>query len=68
MKKIWGPAWFATALCGIALVMMLAGRLEAALPAFFCFIPVVFFMLAGTNSELSARVAHLEEELGRQRQ
>ena len=65
MKEIWGFAWFATALCAIALVMGVIGRLEAGLPAFFCFIPVVFFMLARTIQNLTARIARLEEALGR---
>ena len=60
MKEIWGPAWFATALSVIVLVGTVFGRWEAVAPAFFCFLPVVFFQMARTIQRLSKRVEELE--------
>ena len=60
MREIWSPAWFATALCVIALVAGSFGRWEAAAPAFFSFLPVVFLMLARSNQSLARRVEELE--------
>ena len=60
MRDIWGPAWFATALCAIVLMAMLFGRWEPAAPAFFCFLPVIFFQMSRTIQTLSRRVEELE--------
>ena len=65
MKEIWGPAWFAVALCAIALVAMLASSWEAAAPAFLCFLPVVFLQMARVTQGLADRVAELERGRGR---
>jgi len=60
MREIWGPAWFATALCAIALVAMLLDGWGPAAPAFLCFLPVVFFQMCRTIQTLSKRVEELE--------
>ena len=60
MKQTWGFAWFSVALSGIVLVAMIYGGPEPSLPTFFCFIPVIFFMIARTINELIARIAYLE--------
>ena len=60
MREIWGPAWFATALCAIVLVAMLFSGWEQAAPAFFSFLPMVFFQMARTIQTLSKRVEDLE--------
>lgn len=60
MREIWGPAWFATALCAIVLSATIFGRWEPAAPAFFCFLPIVFIQMARTIQTLSARVEELE--------
>lgn len=60
MREIWGPAWFATALCAMFLIATVFGAWEAAAPAFFCFLPVVFFQMARTIQMLSERVDALE--------
>ena len=60
MKQTWGFAWFSVALSAIVLIAMFFGGLEPGLPVFFCFVPVIFFMVARTIKELSDRVAHLE--------
>jgi hypothetical protein len=39
---------------------MLIGGWEATAPAFFCFLPVVFFQMSGTIDTLSRRVEELE--------
>ena len=65
MKETWGFAWFATALCAIALVPRLVGHPDAGLIAFYCFIPVVFFTIARTIKELRSRVEALEQALER---
>ena len=63
MREIWGPAWFATALCAIVLTAMLLGGWEPAAPAFFCFLPVIFFQMSRTTQALSKRVEELERSL-----
>ena len=63
MKETWGFAWFAVGLCVIVIISMLLGSPEAALPAFFSFLPLVFFMIASTIRSLTARIAHLENTL-----
>jgi hypothetical protein len=60
MREIWGPAWFATALCAIFVIAIVFGAWQAAAPAFFCFLPVVFFQMARTIQTLSKRVEVLE--------
>ena len=60
MKEIWGPAWFATALCLIVMVVMIAHSFESAAPAFFSFLPVVFLQMARTNADLARRIEALE--------
>lgn len=60
MKEIWGPVWFVTALCAIALIGVVIGRLESMAPAFFCFLPVVFFQMARTIQSLAKRIEELE--------
>ena len=60
MRQIWGPAWFATALCAIVLTTMLLAGLEPAAPAFLSFLPVVFFQMSRTIQTLSRRVEELE--------
>lgn len=64
MREIWGPAWFATALCAIVVVALLLGGWESAAPAFFCFLPVVFFQLTRTIHRLSMRLEQLERSRG----
>jgi len=66
MKQTWGFAWFSVALSAIVLIAMLFGGPEPSLPVFFCFIPVIFFMVARTIKELADRVAHLEGVLRNQ--
>jgi len=63
MKEIWGFAWLALALCTIVVAAMFSGSIEAGLPAFFCFLPVPFFLAARTISRLSARIEVLEMAL-----
>ena len=60
MRETWGPAWFATALCALVLTTLILGRWEAAAPAFFCFLPVVFFQLTRTIASLTKRIEDLE--------
>jgi len=60
MKEIWGPAWFATALCVIVMVSMIASSFQSAAPAFFSFLPVVFLQMARTNANLARRIEALE--------
>lgn len=60
MREIWGPAWFGTALCAIVVIATVFGAWESAAPAFFCFLPVVFFQMARTIQALSERVEVLE--------
>lgn len=60
MRSTWGPAWFATALCAIVVVVILIGGWGPAAPAFFCFLPVVFFQMSRTIDTLSKRVEELE--------
>jgi hypothetical protein len=60
MREIWGPAWFATALCAMVLMAMLLGGWEPAAPAFFCFLPVIFFQMSRTIQALSRRIEELE--------
>ena len=64
MREIWGPAWFATALCAIALVVTVSYKWEPAAPAFFSFLPVVFFQMARTIQTLHRRVEELEQSRG----
>lgn len=63
MKQTWGFALFSVALSAIVLISMFLGSIESGLPAFFCFVPVIFFMIAQTIKELSDRVTHLERAL-----
>jgi len=60
MREIWGPAWFATALCAIALIAMLTAGWGPAAPAFLCFLPIVFFQMCRTIQTLSKRIEDLE--------
>jgi hypothetical protein len=60
MREIWGPAWFASALCAIVVIAVILGAWQAAAPAFFCFLPVVFFQMTRTIQKLSSRVEELE--------
>jgi hypothetical protein len=60
MREIWGPAWFATALCAMAVIAVIFGVWQATAPAFFCFLPVVFFQMARTIQRLAERVEVLE--------
>lgn len=62
MREIWGPAFFATALCAIAVIATTLGEWESAAPAFFCFLPVVFFQMARNTRALSKRVEELERD------
>ena len=63
VKETWGFAWFAVGLSIIVIVSMLLGSRAAALPAFFSFLPVVFFMIARTIRSLTDRIEHLENAL-----
>ena len=63
VKETWGFAWFAVGLSIIVMVSMLLGSPEAGLPAFFCFLPVVFFMIARTIRSLTRRIEHWEHML-----
>ena len=63
MKQTWGFAWFSVALSAIVLAAMLFGGLKPSLPTFFCFLPVVFFMIARTIKKLTDRVSYLESAL-----
>ena len=63
MKETWGFAWFALSLCIIVIVPTILGLPEAAFPAFFSFLPVVFFLIALRIKSLSERIAHLENAL-----
>ncbi len=63
MKEIRRFVWFAAAVCFIVLVSMLLGSPEAAFPAFFCFLPVVFFLIARTMRSLTERISRLESAL-----
>ena len=63
MKQTWVFAWFSVALSAIVLVAMLFGGPESSLPTFFCFLPVVFFMVARAIKDLTDRVAYLESVL-----
>ena len=63
MKETWGFVWFAAALCIIMIVSMLLGSPEAGLPAFFSFLPIVFFLIARTIRNLTDRISHLESAL-----
>jgi CDP-diglyceride synthetase len=67
MKKTWGFAWFSVALSAIVLVSIVFGRPEPVLPTYFCFIPVVFFMIARIIKDLVERVSHLERMLETER-
>ncbi|MBW2281312.1 MAG: hypothetical protein JRG76_09215 [Deltaproteobacteria bacterium] len=60
MREIWGPAWFVTALCAMAVVAVVLGAWGAVAPAFFCFLPVVFFQMSRTIHALSRRIEELE--------
>ncbi len=60
LREIWAPAWFATALCAIVLVATSFRNFETVAPAFFSFLPVVFFQMARTIQRLSHRVQELE--------
>ncbi|MCP5060342.1 MAG: hypothetical protein GY937_26890 [bacterium] len=51
---------FAAALCVIAMAGLASGRWESAAPAFFSFLPVVFFLLCQKIETLSKRVEELE--------
>lgn len=62
MREIWGPVWLATALCVMALLGWMFDRPQAIAPAFFCFLPVVFFQMARTVNKLTNRVAELESQ------
>ena len=64
MREIYGPAWFATALCAIALVASIFDRMAPVTPAFFCFLPVVFLQMARNVHALSSRIEELEREQG----
>ncbi len=63
MKETWGFVWFAAALCVIVFVSMLFGSVEAAFPAFFSFLPVVFFLIGRTIKSLTERISRLEDAL-----
>lgn len=63
MREIWGPAWFATGLCAIVFIAMLFGGWAAAAPAFFSFLPVIFFQMSRTIQNLSKRIEELERSL-----
>jgi len=65
-KEITGPAWFVTALCAIVMVTWIFGKSHAVAPAFYCFLPVVFFQMTSTIRTLSQRVEELERERGEQ--
>ena len=60
MKEIWGPTWFATALCAIVLVGTVFSRLEAVAIAFFGFLPLVFYQMSLTIQTLTKRVEELQ--------
>jgi hypothetical protein len=66
MKQTWGFAWFSVALSAIVMVAMLLGGPEPSLPTFFCFLPVIFFMIARSIKELTDRVSYLESVLREQ--
>jgi len=63
VKETWGFVWFAAALCVIVLVSLILGSVEAAFPAFFCFLPVVFYFIALTIKNLTERISRLESAL-----
>ena len=58
MHEIWGPAWFATALCAIVVVTMLMGGWEPAAPAFFCDLPGVFCLRSSPRAEHTNQLGH----------
>jgi len=60
MRETWGPVWFVSALCAIALIGVVIGRLESVAPAFFSFLPVVFYQMTRTIQRLAKRIAELE--------
>ena len=63
MQQTRGFAWFSVGLSAIVLVGMIFGGPEPSLPAFFCFVPVIFFMIARIINDLIDRVAYLERVL-----
>ena len=60
MREIWGTFWFATALCAIVITATVFGSWDAAAPAFFCFLPIVFLQVARATQSLADRIAELE--------
>ncbi|NNL84205.1 MAG: hypothetical protein HKP27_01045 [Myxococcales bacterium] len=61
MREIWGAFWFATALCAIVVAATVFDSWEAAAPAFFCFLPIVFLQIARGIQSLAERIAELEQ-------
>lgn len=63
VKETWGFVWLAAALSAIVLVSMLIGSTESGFPAFFCFLPIVFVLIARSIKNLAERVSILESAL-----
>ena len=71
--QLWVPFLFSICLSAIVLEASYhaksSNRFEAGFPAFFCFLPMVFFFVANsTNHQISVlekRIEQLEERLGK---
>lgn len=59
-------AWFATSICGITLVssIILPTSTNPAFPAFYSFLPVVFFMIAREYEKAERTIRELKERVG----
>ena len=63
--SVLAAAWFATSLCGIQLVFSLIPftATNPAFPAFFSFLPVVFFMIAREYEKAEKTIRELRERV-----
>jgi hypothetical protein len=65
MKSIshWIPAAFCAFLSLLALSMQIGSDSGAWKPAFFCFLPMCFFFVGGTTSQMQREIRELRRQL-----
>ena len=63
--SVFAAAWFATSLCVITLVLSLfsSTAVNPAFPAFYSFLPVVFFMIAREYEKAEKTIRELRERV-----
>jgi hypothetical protein len=60
----WVPFGFCVFLCGLVMfILVTTGKIEAAYPAFFCFLPMTFFFVAVAVVQIGKELKRLSDRI-----